>query len=294
MPQQRTKGRKDHLLPQGYLRGFIAPQSADSPRPLWHYDVRAGTWSPKSTREVGWKKGFYDLAGTAEDIEHPDDLFARFEREFPIIRASLAKQLYRNFVKHRPFLLGFVQMMRARSPLFFDQQFAYLSSLRGATITAIDGNTVTVDSLELRPFPSNTVRNGVIRRMGEEIKKGPDWLDTMNWCLRYTTNPANGFITGSQPLTVVGPSQDLPTALRQSQTLLFFPISWQACMIGAIGRFHVGVDIADAGLIRLQRRAAINLESDYLIAGAPFELSSAEERPAPPPWPLAWAAVRRL
>jgi len=39
---QAKKGRRDHYLPQGYLRGFIDPARRDEAQPLWLLDVRSG------------------------------------------------------------------------------------------------------------------------------------------------------------------------------------------------------------------------------------------------------------
>ena len=80
------RGRKDHYVPQGYLRGFIDPARATLNRPLWHYDLASSEWTEKSPSEVGWERGFYDYADADTALEHPDVTFAKFEREFPLVR----------------------------------------------------------------------------------------------------------------------------------------------------------------------------------------------------------------
>jgi hypothetical protein len=65
----RTKGRKDHYLPQGYLRGFISPSRADLQKPLWCFDTKQKAWSEVSTAEIGYDIGFYDHRGPGALVE---------------------------------------------------------------------------------------------------------------------------------------------------------------------------------------------------------------------------------
>jgi hypothetical protein len=146
------------------------------------------------------ERGFYHYADADVAQEHPDVTFAKFEREF--VREHLLGRKFKGWVKqHKTFLLGYMQMMRARSPLFIEAQTQHNRSLRGATVTSVGpGNQVTVDSLELRSFPENAVRNAVIGQMRQEINKGPDWMWNFEWCLRYTNSIADPFVTGQQPV----------------------------------------------------------------------------------------------
>jgi hypothetical protein len=112
---------------------------AELDKPLWHYDLASGQWAEKSEAEVGWERGFYDYFDVTTDLEHPDVTFARYEREFPPVRDHMLQRNFKGWVKqHKPFLLGYMNMMRARSPLFTEQQTAQNRTLRGATITAVD------------------------------------------------------------------------------------------------------------------------------------------------------------
>ena len=54
-PTSDAKGRRDHYVPQGYLRGFIHPQRQGHPNPLWVLDVSRGKWSEKSPSRIGWE-----------------------------------------------------------------------------------------------------------------------------------------------------------------------------------------------------------------------------------------------
>ena len=90
--------RKDHWLPQGYLRGFIAPSRSEEQKPLSCFFRHQQKWKDVSSREIAFGKGYYDYAdGTDYSVvNHPDSVFARLEREFPIRRSEM---LTTNFLR---------------------------------------------------------------------------------------------------------------------------------------------------------------------------------------------------
>ena len=274
MRKKVNRGRKDHYVPQGYLRGFIDPARSSLPKPLWHFDVETGVWTEKSTSEVGWERGFYDYADVQTEQVHPDLVFAKYEREFPLVRDHILRRRYKGWVKqHRGFLLAYMQMMRARSPLFIEHQTQQNRNLRGATVTSVGpGNRITVDSLELRPFPENVVRNGVINQMQQEIRKGPDWMWDFNWCLRYTNDPSHPFVTGPQPLVIEGPAPNTADALRHPETTVWFPLCWQACLIGSLRRFDEGTYEAHPTLLHHARKMFARIPTGYVISPSKIDL----------------------
>jgi hypothetical protein len=272
MPRSQQRGRKDHYIPQGYLRGFIDPARESLDKPLWHFALESGEWSEKSPSEVGWERGFYDYA-TNTELEHPDVTFGKFEREFPLVREHMLQRNFKGWVKqHKGFLLGYMQMMRARSPLFIQQQTEHNRSLRGATVTAVGpGNQVTLDSLEMRPFPERVVRNGVISQMRQEINKGPDWMWDFNWCLRYTKSSVDPFVTGSQPVVIEGPAPNHVEALKHPDTLIWFPLCWRACLIGSPRRFDEGTLEAHPSLMAHARGLFKRPSMGYVISPRNFD-----------------------
>jgi hypothetical protein len=265
--KNKDRGRKDHYVPQGYLRGFIDPARYDCDQPLWVLDIGSNTWSEKSSKEVMWERGFYDYAGDATGLEHPDVTFAKLEREFPIIRERIIERNFKKWTDHKYFLLSFMQMVRSRSPLFLQQQEEQNRNLRGVTITEVGpGNQIKVDSLEPRPLPDAFIRNRTISQMREEIQKGPDWMTDFQWCLRYTTSPNDPFITGQSPIVIEGTAQDLLSALKHPDTLIYFPICWQACLIGNLKRFDIGTDQADTKLLVRVRGLYKRLTDSYVVS----------------------------
>jgi hypothetical protein len=102
------KGRRDHYLPQGYLRGFIDPGRVNEPQPLFKLDIASRKWTERSTKQLGHVTGFYDYAGTGPELEclpSPDETFLELENEFPIVRENfllLRKKEFRLGSHRRP------------------------------------------------------------------------------------------------------------------------------------------------------------------------------------------------
>lgn len=266
--KQKAKNRRDHYLPQAYLRGFIDPCRAHLPKPLWCFHLNTNKWKERSPKQIGYIEGFYDYAIENTIAEHPDITFQRLENDFPRVRAQIAKNGFSSWTDHKKFLLSYMQMIRARSPLFFNQWREQSKSIRVATITEVgaDGRSVKVDSLEGRPLTEAETQNWIISKMREEIKKGPDWLADFHWALRYTDLPEDPVITAEQPLVCIGKSTDLATALKDPETLIYFPISWQALLFGSSRRFDVETDKFLPDTLQRVRRAYIENGRRFLVS----------------------------
>ena len=248
---KQLRGRKDHWLPQGYLRGFIGPSRASMPKPLCCFSRHAQHWAEVSTTEIAFGKGFYDYASGTDysSATHPDSAFAKLEREYPLRREEMAAHRFENWEQHKDFLLDFMQMMRARSPLAMQEQEAEARKVRAATITSVspDRRSVTVDSLELRPLPENGVRNFTISRMLQDAQAGASWMSGFDWCLRYTDSENDPFCTTDQALIVIGTVEGLPMShelLSHPDTVIIFPLCWQACLFGSALKFDKSYDRA--------------------------------------------------
>ena len=86
------------------------------------------------------------------------------------------------------------------------------------------------------------LRNKAITDMRTEIAKGAAWLSERHWCLRFDVNPTDPVITTDHPVVVDGRSSTLEEALPDPNTLVFFPVCWQACLIGSMARFDKETD----------------------------------------------------
>jgi hypothetical protein len=235
--------RRDHYIPQGYLKGFVDPARQEKPRPLWFFDVRNNFWSERSPREICYRHGFYDYSAS-ETSETADEDFRDLESTYPRVRECLLESNFEKWQEFLEFLLCFIQMMRARSLLFFEHTQRNGKDLRAFIVNEVspDGISVKVRSMIPKPLPDYFVRNWTITRMREEIKKGASWLKKFHWCLRYCDSPETPFLISETPLLAVGRSVNAMDIFRDPEALVFFPICWQACLIGSIRRFDRETD----------------------------------------------------
>ena len=231
-----TTNRRDHYIPQGYLKGFIDPRRKDLPQPLWYFDKLNGVWSQRSPREVGYRHGFYDYTVAEMGVETADMAFAELENTFPKIRNELIRKDFKPWKEHLASLLCYIQMMRARSLLFFENQQKDGRNLRAWVVEEVsaDRMSVRVRSMTPEPLPEAFIKNWTITNMRNEIAKGAGWLTQFNWALRYCDSPVHPFVATEQPLFSEGPPhENLADAIRDPEMLLFFPLCWQACLIGS-------------------------------------------------------------
>lgn len=270
-PATVKKGRRDHYLPQGYLRGFIDSARADEAQPLWLLDVRYNKWYEKATKQVAHGEGFYDYAGDSpelEDLETADEAFLELENGFPGIRDKLIANEFHNWKHHRKFLFRFMQMLRARSPLFFEQMQAEGRALKTMTVTEVkDDHTIAVDSLVPKPPPEEFIKNRTIHLMKEEIKKGAAWLWNFDWALRYTDSVDNPFVMTEAPFLVVGDRQgEIGQMIDHPESLVYFPICWQACLFGSRRRFDKKTDKSGPEDMKTFRRQYRTFAKQYLVS----------------------------
>lgn len=142
-------------------------------------------------------------------------------------------------------LVKFMQMLRARSPLFFAQKKAEGKALKTWAIKEVhaDGKTLTLDSMEPKPPSDAYIKNWTIRQMQEEIKKGASWLWNFDWALRFTDSVENPFVFTEAPFLVNGVrAGEMAKMLRDPETLIYFPICWQACLFGSSSPFDKKTD----------------------------------------------------
>lgn len=188
--QKQTK-RRDHFLPQGYLRGFIDPAQLERYKPLWQFDIRQATWTAKSPRQVGYGEGFYDYATESPELISADKVFARLEREFPVKRDALIKRGFDGWISELEFLLDYMNMIKTRSPLFFAQVELDLRKSTFGRVKSVDHakNQITYEPIASTAEIEVFIRNRTIVMMREQIDAGPCWMKDFHWCLRHTASP---------------------------------------------------------------------------------------------------------
>jgi hypothetical protein len=247
----KLTGRKDHWLPQCYMQGFTRPSRKEEPRPLFCFEKETQEWRPVSTKEIGQGEGFYDYAeGTDYDaVTHPDSVFGRLEKQWRSKRELMERDEFASWAKHKDFLIEFMHMLTARSPLAMEQRRVQALSSRVAKITSIapDRRSLTVDSMEGYQMPTPAVRNTVIAGMLADVQAGAAWASNLQWCLRYTDNESEPYCATDEASMVEGtlPAQAVtPEILANPDTVVFFPLCWQACLFGSPLRFDALYDRA--------------------------------------------------
>jgi len=197
------------------------------------------------------------------------------EREFPLRREEMAADAFAGWQQHKDFLLDFMQMMRARSPLAMRQREAEGRNLRGAAITGVtpDRHTLTVDSLELRPLPEHFIRNFTISKTLDEVKAGASWMDQLDWCLRYTDDEKDPYCTTDQALFMIGTAENPPITMEflyHTDTVLIFPMCWQACLFGSTRKFDKSYDRAHPGQLSSIRSDQKRYANRFVVSPVAF------------------------
>ncbi len=271
------RGRRDHLLPQGYLKGFTYP---DQRHLLSVYDLRSQKWFESRPGKVAAIRGFYDYSpGTAPD-QTADQAFKEFEEQFPIVRRELLASGFRGWRSNMEFLLSYAQMLRVRSELFREQQLADARQSTMLRITEVFPDPATGNtSFRYEPLVEDAdaratrFRNMAITNMRSEIAKGPALFAHFNWCIRLATDPTNPVPTSDMPIIVDGKVPTLEMALKAPNTYFFFPLCWQACLIGSPvgGNFDVEIDTFHPTLLKTVQSRYLNATCRFAYAPAQID-----------------------
>ena len=265
------RDRLDHLLPQGYLRGFADQTAAGQ---LFVYDIRNHRWFKTGTAHVAAIRGFYDYSRNTDSDKTADHAFSELENRFPNIVRELVGNGFSSWQCHLNFLLGYAQMLRARTELFREQDLAHA---RQATLLRVnevlhdpisDRTGIRYEPLSETAAERETLlRDMNITKMRGEIEKGAALFSKMYWCLRVTGDRSDPVITGDNPISVEGQASSLSAALNDPSTLVFFPVCWQACLVGSAASFNVKTDAFHG--CDLRRLRSIYLRADCRFAYSP-------------------------
>jgi Protein of unknown function (DUF4238) len=197
---------------------------------------------------IGAIKGFYDYSEGLRLDETADEAFAELETAFPEVRRKLVATGFANWLKHLDILLRFAQMLRARSLLFREQSLARARNLTFLKVEEIlpqvrsktePGKFLT--PVRYSPYvPSEgELRDKTITDMRTEIGEGAAWMSEMHWCSRVSQDEDDPFVTCDTPVVMEGHTTAPEDALKDPGTLIFFPLCWQACLVGSPAKFDV-------------------------------------------------------
>jgi hypothetical protein len=265
------RNRKDHYIPQGYLRGFINPARAKNDRPLWCLNKWRNQWERKGPKQICHAVGMYDFANDAIEAEHADVTFKKMEDQFPSVLASIKARDFDEWKEHLDFLLVYMQMIRVRSPQFFVEQGQELAEATVATITSVDNveNKITYDNV--RRLNEHEVHDFTLAKMREEFKKGATWMADFHWQIRTTFDPKDPVTTSEAPLFVKGVKTNLERKmtmeiLTDAGSEVWFPLCWQAALVGRTQPFAADrMSFAQAELKEL-RHIIAEMAPQYVIS----------------------------
>jgi hypothetical protein len=264
------------------LEGFTNPSNQGQ---LSVFDLEQQRWFETGTARVGAARGFYDYSPGSVPDQTADEAFAELEGRFPTVRRQLISTGFACWAPHLDFLLAYAQMLRARSQLFREQA---LVQARQATILKVEAvlrrepiatKPETFETgAKVKPYVARNradheslLRNMTITQMRMEIAKGSGLFSDLHWCLRLTADSTGPVVTAEDAVVATGAAPTLDVALRDRETLIFFPLCWQACLVGSPAKFDTDVEAFHQGDLRgLQ---TLYLKSDCRFLFSPVRLS---------------------
>jgi len=91
--------------------------------------------------------------------------------------------------------------------------------------------------------------------------------------LRYTDSPADPFVATELPFIALGPQAvaKLEAAIQHPDTLLFFPLCWQACLVGS--RQFFDIDTGRFGPQDMQKVRHVYRDSAQIFLVSPMRLN---------------------
>ncbi len=215
-PPSDVGDRKDHYVPQGYLRGFIHPERTRHPRPLQVLDIKRHKWVQRAPSQIAWARGFYDYSTDSEPGATAEDAFRRLENQLPLVRERVRAKGYASWDEHRELLVSFAAMMAARSPLFRTQSVAQI-----------------LPSLATHPNGEALAKNFAITQMRNEIQRRPKEWEQYHWVLGFTKNPEHPFIASDQGVGMWGNGATPAEAYATNDFWMWCPLSWDMCLIAS-------------------------------------------------------------
>lgn len=280
------RNRKDHYVPQGYLRGFIDPARSKNDRPLWCLNKWRNQWERKAPKQICHAVGMYDFSNDAIEAEHADVTFKKMEDQFPSILSAIRETNFADWMKHREFLLVYMQMIRVRSPQFFLEQGQELSEATAATITNVDHaeNKITYDNV--RRLTESEVHDLTLTKMREEFNKGAAWMADFHWQVRVTFDPTNPVMTSEAPMFVKGVKTHTERAMTMETLIdpgseVWFPLCWQAALVGRVRPFEAEIAAFEKTQLDELRHIVAEIAPQYIVSPQIVDALSLDGRKPP-------------
>jgi hypothetical protein len=137
-------------------------------------------------------------------------------------------------------------------------------------VKEISGRALTYDPEPVKPT-DGLLKNKAIAEMRKEIQKGADWLNRFDWALRYSTSPEQPFVLTETPCVVEGKFSTLEEAMQRPDTLIVFPLCWQACLFGSLARFDIRTDEFSSEDLQTMHRKHFDKAREFIISPVKLE-----------------------
>jgi len=98
-------------------------------------------------------------------------------------------------------------------------------------------------------------------------------MSQLDWCLRYTENENDPYCTTEQALFLIGTVKDPQMTmefLNHPDTVVIFPLCWQACLFGSTRRFDKSYDRADPLQLRSIRSDQKRYADRFVVSPVAF------------------------
>lgn len=87
-----------------------------------------------------------------------------------------------------------------------------------------------------------------------------------HWTVRFSDDPHDPVITGEQPLFFRGEAPSLEDAIKRTDTYVFFPLCWQACLVGNLMPFPNDIERFAPDKLRSVRHMICSLSTDFVVS----------------------------
>lgn len=228
------KNRRDHIVPQVYLRGFIHPRRDQKRGPLEVFRLASNTWGlPQTPDELCTEVGFYDYSVEKAETT-ADDAFRELEEGLFTVRDRLRRDNFQAWTKEREFLIKFALMLAVRSRMFREGLIASASRETAFRILGIDGRKFHVEPFELgaEPEAPKLLKNRSITDMRTAIERDAKEWNGWRWGLRLAPSVDCPFVTSDHPPVMRGEDPDRDLAYRAQNFSIVVPFGWDFALVG--------------------------------------------------------------
>jgi Protein of unknown function (DUF4238) len=229
------KGRRDHIAPRVYLRGFIHPDRDQKDGGLEVFDLSTYHWGePRSADELCVEIGFYDYSVDFAD-ETADDAFEELEGGLAEIRRKLRSDRFLGWKRYRSFLVRFAHMLVVRSKLFREGVIRTSQRQEWLRVLEVSGNTIRFEPFDPKKEPDAdlTAKNLSITAMRTEIQKGAGEWEKWRWGLFTAPHVLCPFISSDAPVVMDGPVADGTKAFAAGTFRVVVPFGWDFALVGS-------------------------------------------------------------